>query len=349
MTSSPWPSTLPVQHVRIARPTDQLNEVVRFYRDGLGLPEIGRFDGHAGYRGVMLGLPGTAYHLEFTQHDHGSPGQAPSRDNLLVLYLSDPAQAEQAASRLVTLGHPAVEAENPYWTGNGAITFEDPDHWRVVLMPRPFGGEPGPPVTVEWHDGDRDALRPLFELAEDSAAALDSYLHAGRVLVARRGPRIAGHLQLTGTGQPGQAEVKSMAIREDLQGQGIGRQLMQAALTLLAAEGVTTVRVATAAADAGNLRFYQRQGFRIHSVERDAFTEASGYPPGIQVAGIPLRDRVWLDIQLGSVLPQAAGSRPIWLPSPVLVCVQSHPGLALMGRNSYTVTTAVTGRRRAAG
>src|SRR5438552_5487212 len=97
MTSRPWPAALPVRSVRIARPTDQLDEVVRFYRDGLGLPEIGRFDGHAGYRGVLLGLPGTQYHLELTQQDRSSPGHAPSRDNLLVLYLGNPAQAKQAA------------------------------------------------------------------------------------------------------------------------------------------------------------------------------------------------------------------------------------------------------------
>lgn len=99
-----------------------------------------------------------------------------------------------------------------------------------------------------------------------------------------------------------------MAVREDLQGQGIGRQLVQAALALLAAEGVTTVRVATAAADTGNLRFYQRQGFRMRSVERDAFTEASGYPPGSETDGIPLRDRVWLDIELGSARRRAVPS-----------------------------------------
>jgi hypothetical protein len=29
-----------------------------------------------------------------------------------------------------------VQADNPYWTENGAVTVEDPDHWRVVLMPR---------------------------------------------------------------------------------------------------------------------------------------------------------------------------------------------------------------------
>jgi hypothetical protein len=36
------------------------------------------------------------------------------------------------------LGHLLVEAENPYWTDHGAVTIEDPDHWRVVLMPQPL-------------------------------------------------------------------------------------------------------------------------------------------------------------------------------------------------------------------
>jgi hypothetical protein len=33
----------------------------------------------------------------------------------------------------------------------------------------------------------------------------------------------------------------------------------------------------------------------MRSVERDAITPATGYPPGIVIDGIPLRDRVWLD------------------------------------------------------
>jgi hypothetical protein len=66
MTSWHWPAKLPVRYVRIARPTDLLDEVVRFYHDGLGLPELDRFAGHAGYRGVVLGLPGTQYHLDRT-------------------------------------------------------------------------------------------------------------------------------------------------------------------------------------------------------------------------------------------------------------------------------------------
>lgn len=140
MTSQSWPADLPVRSVRVARPTDRLDDVVRFYTDGLGLRELGRFDGHAGYRGVLLGLPGLEYHLEFTQHDQGSPGAAPSRDNLLVLYFDDRAQVGQVGSRLAALGHQPVEAENPYWTENGAVTVEDPDGWRVVLMPQQPAG-----------------------------------------------------------------------------------------------------------------------------------------------------------------------------------------------------------------
>ena len=72
--STAWPEFLPVAQVRVARPTDRLDDVTRFYRDALGLPDVFRFDGHAGYDGVMFGLPWTGYHLEFTTHVDASPG-----------------------------------------------------------------------------------------------------------------------------------------------------------------------------------------------------------------------------------------------------------------------------------
>src|SRR6185312_13119645 len=58
------------------------------------------------------------------------------------------------------------------------------------------------------------------------------------------------------------------------------------------------LNVATATADIGNLRFYQRVGFRMRTIERDAFTRIAGYPAELIVDGIPLRDRAWLDLQL---------------------------------------------------
>jgi len=132
-----WPAALPARQVRVARPTDRLEEVVAFYRDGLGLAELDRFENHDGYSGVMVGLPGVAYHLEFTTHADGSPGAAPSAENLLVLYFDSAAERDRVVDRLGALGHGMVAAENPFWEHAGAVTVEDPDGWRVVLAPRP--------------------------------------------------------------------------------------------------------------------------------------------------------------------------------------------------------------------
>ncbi len=41
--------------IRIARPTDQLEKVVDFYKNGLGLTEIRSFSDHEGFSGVMPG------------------------------------------------------------------------------------------------------------------------------------------------------------------------------------------------------------------------------------------------------------------------------------------------------
>ena len=130
------PENWPVVQVRIARPTDQLEKVVQFYAKGLGLKILGSFQDHAGYDGVMLGLPGFPYHLEFTSHKNGSPCLAPSKDNLLVLYIPEEAAKNAIENRLKSQGYLAVAPENPYWQEKG-ITFEDPDGWRVVLMGTP--------------------------------------------------------------------------------------------------------------------------------------------------------------------------------------------------------------------
>jgi catechol 2,3-dioxygenase-like lactoylglutathione lyase family enzyme len=116
--------------VRLARHTDRLAEVISFYRDGLGLHEIGRFEDHDGYDGVFLELPGTDTHLEFTRGGHhGAP--SPHPESLLVLYLGGPELVNEACNRL---GAQPVEPANPYWKTHG-VTLIDPDGFRVVLVP----------------------------------------------------------------------------------------------------------------------------------------------------------------------------------------------------------------------
>jgi ribosomal protein S18 acetylase RimI-like enzyme len=282
--------------LRVARHTERLDEVVAFYRDVIGLREIGGFRGHDGYDGVFLAVPGAGAHLELTSGGEHRP-PAPHPESLLVLYLGDEDAVRAVAARL---GSDPVAPANPYWAEHG-LTVEDPDGFRVVLVPEPWIGDEDDRVSadairIELHNGPRTALRALFELAEDSAEALDGYIDAGRVLVAVDGDAIVGHLQLTDTDRPDEAEVKNMAVAPALHGRGVGRALMAAASDLARREGRTTLVVSTAAADTGNLRFYQRLGFRLRAVERDAFTPATGYAAGLEVDGIALRDRVWLDL-----------------------------------------------------
>ena len=122
----------PIARLRLARPTDRLAEQVAFHRDLLGFVELGGFEDHEGYSGVMLGLPDETIHLEFTQHEDGSPAPPADPDALLVLYFENEAARDARANRLHAAGHRPVEPQNPYWRAR-ALTFEDPDGWRVVL------------------------------------------------------------------------------------------------------------------------------------------------------------------------------------------------------------------------
>jgi catechol 2,3-dioxygenase-like lactoylglutathione lyase family enzyme len=124
--------------VRVARPTDKLDEVVHFYRDGLGLTELGSFTDHAGFDGVMLGNPGEQYHLEFTRQLGYRVGKAPTKDNLLVFYIPNREDWQQLIDRMAGLGYQSVPSYNPYWDEQGR-TFEDPDGYRVVLQNSEWG------------------------------------------------------------------------------------------------------------------------------------------------------------------------------------------------------------------
>lgn len=122
----------PDVHLRVARPTEHMDEVVRFYRDGLGFHVIGSFEDHDGFDGVMLGHSGQQYHLEFTRKRGHFPGRAPTAENLLVFYLPDSETWATAVARMHSCGYASVRPFNPYWEHNGT-TFEDPDGYRVVL------------------------------------------------------------------------------------------------------------------------------------------------------------------------------------------------------------------------
>jgi len=120
-------------HMRVARPSDDLDAVLKFYCEGLGFTVLGSFQDHEGFDGVMVGHPAQQYHLEFTLKRGHAAGRAPTQDNLLVFYLPDADEWTAVVERMVSRGYAAVPSFNPYWDRQGK-TFEDPDGYRVVLQ-----------------------------------------------------------------------------------------------------------------------------------------------------------------------------------------------------------------------
>jgi len=122
-----------VPTLRVARPSDDLQALLRFYETGLGFEVIDRFESHDGFDGIMLGKTGAPYHFEFTKAHGHAAGNAPTEDNLLVFYLPDAEEWQRAVQRMRDAGFEPVSSFNPYWDKDGR-TFEDPDGYRVVLQ-----------------------------------------------------------------------------------------------------------------------------------------------------------------------------------------------------------------------
>jgi len=117
--------------LRVARHTDRLAEVAAWYRDRVGLRQTGAFQGHDGYDGVVLEIPGADAELELTSGGE-TPPPAPHPESLLVLYCDDEQRRAELAARIA---QEPVAPANPYWARHG-IAFADPDGFQLILALR---------------------------------------------------------------------------------------------------------------------------------------------------------------------------------------------------------------------
>ena len=160
--------------------------------------------------------------------------------------------------------------------------------------------EPEALTIVEVPAGQREAYGALLKLADDSETAVAGYRDRGELFglldPGRGQPR--GHVLAIPAAAPHTVELMSLAIVPEQQGRGLGKRLVLAVLERLRARGWRRVIVATATSSLDAIAFYQRLGFRMQRIERDAFGPHTGYPADLQEHGIPVRDRVWLDREL---------------------------------------------------
>jgi len=122
-----------IPHLRIARPVSDLGRAAALYAGGLGWIELGRFGDHAGFDGVMLGLPDAGFHLELTRRRGHPVVPRPTAEDLLVLYVPDATAWAARCAAMADAGFAPVTAFNPYWEQRGR-SFEDFDGYRVVIQ-----------------------------------------------------------------------------------------------------------------------------------------------------------------------------------------------------------------------
>ncbi|MET9610811.1 VOC family protein [Streptomyces sp. NPDC006512] len=126
-------------HIRVARPSLDLQAAERFYVDGLGLDVLWRTSGHVPGKHdlVMVGPPGGGWHFELTLDPESPLTPTPTVDDLFVVYLGE-APDEDLVRRLIDCGGTRVASHNPYWDEYG-VTVMDPDGYRLVLCSRTWG------------------------------------------------------------------------------------------------------------------------------------------------------------------------------------------------------------------
>lgn len=116
---------------RYARHTNNLDTLIDFYQNIIGLEKLGGFKDHSDYDGVFLGFPNQDWHMEFT-YSANKANHHPDRDDLIVFYLDSEEEIKTIIDRAKQADILPVTSQNPYWNENG-IELTDPDGFGVIL------------------------------------------------------------------------------------------------------------------------------------------------------------------------------------------------------------------------
>lgn len=135
----------------------------------------------------------------------------------------------------------------------------------------------------------------LLLLADPSREIVEEYVKRGDCYGAYLNNEVVGEYVLIRT-RPETVEIVNVAVREDYQGRGIGKKLVQHAIESAQRENMKTVEIGTGNSGVQQLALYQKCGFRIVGVDPDFFVRH--YDEEIFENGIQCRDMVRLRLEL---------------------------------------------------
>lgn len=144
---------------------------------------------------------------------------------------------------------------------------------------------------------EKDAPIPyeLLLLADPSKELIEEYLKQSDIFTATRNGEMLGVIVLFHL-TPETVEIKNLAVKPELQGQGIGSYLIEKVVEIASLESKKNICIGTANSSVKQLYLYQRLGFEISAIKKDFFIE--NYDEPIYENGIQAKHMLMLTRQL---------------------------------------------------
>ena len=117
--------------LRVARHTNDLENIKSFYVNILGLEILGGFENHNNYDGIFIGKPSENWHLEFTKSKE-KINILCNEEDYLVFYPENQLEYERIIKNIETNNIKFITSKNPYWNENGKIIL-DPDGFGIII------------------------------------------------------------------------------------------------------------------------------------------------------------------------------------------------------------------------
>lgn len=154
---------------------------------------------------------------------------------------------------------------------------------------------------VEFTDAEREEIARFIEHHWNSRAVMSSgrmiFPHQERGLMERRGGEIVALL----TFRTDHEGMELLTLNSDVEGQGIGTQLMLLAIDIARRENHERIWLTTTNDNLRVVSFNQRLGFRMVAVRLNAIEEARKVKPQIPLygeRGIRIQDEIVMELRL---------------------------------------------------
>ena len=127
-------------------------------------------------------------------------------------------------------------------------------------------------MNIRKLNKDEEFPMELLLSADPSRKIVEEYVQRGECFIAEIERQIIGVYVLLPT-RPETVELVNIAVNDEIQGKGIGKQLVMDAIRVAKTKGFKTIEIGTGNSSIGQLALYQKCGFRIVGVDRDFFVK----------------------------------------------------------------------------